>query len=317
VNSPSASPSPVAVVDIGSNSIKLLVAARAADGSLHELTQHTKETRIGAGITGKPPRLGEEAMTNAVAAVQELLGLAALFKPAQVRVVATSAVRDAANRADFTARVQTATGHAVRVLSGDEEAHLIGRGIACEAALRSETAFYLFDLGGGSLEMLKLIGGRVVRAQSLQLGCVRVTEACVADPARPLAPGDIEKVRAHVRAIVAASGFAFDLPAPSPAVVTGGTATTVRAMRAATWGRALEVESPVLAIAELDRLAARVSAMPLDERRRVPGLPATRADVFPAALYTLIELAQLAAVDALRHSVYNLRYGLAAEALGL
>jgi exopolyphosphatase/guanosine-5'-triphosphate,3'-diphosphate pyrophosphatase len=230
--------------------------------------------------------------------------------------VATSAVRDAANRAEFTARVQAATGHAVRVLSGDEEARLIGRGIACEPALRSEAAFYLFDLGGGSLEMLMLIGGRIVTAQSLPLGCVRVTELCVADPAQALSPGAIENVRKHVRGVLSTSGFSFDLPSPSPVVVTGGTATTVRAMRAAAWGRALTVESPVFALAELSRLAARVCEVPLDDRRRVPGLPAARADVFPAALITLIEIADLAGADSLRHSLYNLRFGVAAEALG-
>lgn len=313
-----ASPSPVvAVVDIGSNSIKLLVASRAPDDTLHELAQHTKETRLGHGISGNPPRLGDEAMNAVVAAVQALLATAAPCAPTQVRIVATSAVRDAANQAEFAGRIRSATGHDLQVLSGDDEARLIGCGIRCETALRSEAAFYAFDLGGGSLEMLTFIGGRVQQAISLPLGCVRLTEMCVTDPAQPLPAGEAERIRTHVRETIAASGFRFDLPPESPAIVTGGTATTVRAMRAAAWGRALFVESPVMAVTELHRFGIRTGEASLEDRQRIPGLPPSRADVFPAAIITLEELATIAGITAFRHSFYNLRYGIASELLGV
>jgi exopolyphosphatase / guanosine-5'-triphosphate,3'-diphosphate pyrophosphatase len=312
---PPSSPNTAAIVDIGSNSIKLLVAKREPDGSLLELTQLVRETRLGTGISSSTPRLSEDAMTNAVKDVNELLNSAAAFRPSIVRLVATSAVRDASNGADFVARVKTTTGRPVQVLTGGEEARLIGRGIACEPALRSEAAFYLFDLGGGSLEMLQFIGGRTAQSVSVQLGCVRVTEACVADPTKPFTADDAEKVGAHVRKRIAASNFRFDLPPPTPAVITGGSATTLRTMRGAAWGRALAVESPILAVTELKRFMARVGELSLEERRRLPGLPASRADVMPAAICTFLELAQLAGVDALRHSFYSLRYGVADEIL--
>lgn len=311
------SPGPVAVIDIGSNSIKLLVATRDPAGRLQELLQHTKETRIGSGITGNPPHLGAAAMAQAITALQALLATAAACTPATVRLVATSAVRDAANGAEFAARVRESTGHSLDILSGSEEARLIGRGIACESMLRDVPAFYVFDLGGGSLEALAFRGGRVEQAVSLQLGCVRVTEACVQDPTQPLSAGEANHIRTLVDRLVAESGFRFDLPPEAIAVATGGTATTVRTMRAAAWGRALAVESPVLAVTELRRFCAQISELPLHERRRLPGLPEARADVFPAAMVTLIEMARLASVDALRHSLYNLRYGLASELLGV
>ncbi len=313
---PPSSPAPaVAVIDLGSNSIKLLVARRAGDGALEELAQHTRETRLGTGISGQPPRLTEDAMTRVLESVRALLQTAAPFAPGQVRLVATSAVRDAANADDFRERVRRATGHDLQVLSGEEEARLIGRGIKCERALHDEPAFYVFDLGGGSLEMLTFLDGHPQQVASLPLGCVRLTETCVSHVEQPLPEADAERIRDRVRSVIKDSGFRFDLPPESPVIITGGTAATLRAMRAAAWGRALAIESPVLAATEIQRFALRLSEMSLAERKRAPGLPEARADVFPTAVITLQELARLAGVPAFRHSFYNLRYGLAAELL--
>jgi exopolyphosphatase / guanosine-5'-triphosphate,3'-diphosphate pyrophosphatase len=309
--------SPVAVVDIGSNSIKLLVAARATAGRLVELAQRTEETRIGTGITDTPPRLRDDAIERGVASVRLLLADAVRFAPAAVRIVATSAVRDAANRVEFISRLRAVTGHELTVLTGDEEARLIGRGIACDPALHGVPAFHLFDLGGGSLEMLTFRDGRAIQLASLQLGCVRVTEACVADPAHPLGAATIATVRAHVRAAVKASGFIFDLPPPVTAVATGGTVTTLRLLQAAARQIDFAATDSRLRVADLEELAARLCAATLAERRAIPGMPPARADVFPAALVTLTEVARLAHVEAFQHSFYNLRFGLAAELLGI
>jgi exopolyphosphatase / guanosine-5'-triphosphate,3'-diphosphate pyrophosphatase len=309
--------SAVAVVDIGSNSIKLLVAARDTAGRLVELAQRTEETRIGTGITDTPPRLRDDSIERGVASVRLLLGDAVRFAPAAVRIVATSAVRDAANRVDFISRLRAVTGHELTVLTGDEEARLIGRGIACDPALRGVSAFHLFDLGGGSLEMLTFRDGRAIQLASLQLGCVRVTEACVADAARPLGAATIAAVRAHVRAAVKASGFIFDLPPPATAVATGGTVTTLRLLQAAARQIDFAATDSRLRVADLEELAARLCAATLGERRAIPGMPPARADVFPAALVTLTEVARLAHVEAFQHSFYNLRFGLAAELLGI
>ena len=119
----------VAVIDIGSNSIKVLVAARDAAGALQSLKYRTIDARISAGISQDSPRLSEDGMARGLDAIRSLLVDAAEFSPRQIILVATSAVRDAQNGAEFRARVQAATGHEIRVLSGDEEANLIGRGL--------------------------------------------------------------------------------------------------------------------------------------------------------------------------------------------
>jgi exopolyphosphatase/guanosine-5'-triphosphate,3'-diphosphate pyrophosphatase len=304
----------VAVVDVGSNSIKLLVAARDAAGRVVALKQHTLDTRIGAGLSQTPPRLGEDGMAAGVAAVRELLACAAPLGPARTILAATSAVRDAANGADFCARVLAATGHPLRVLTGDEEANLIGAGLLSDPALAELRDFYVFDLGGGSLECLAFRGRRVAQAVSLPLGCVRLTEKFFPVPDGALTPGACSRVAMHVRDVLKGSGFRFGLGAV-PAVFTGGSIASVRAITGAMHHVAFADTPPFVAAGTVAALLEELMPLDLTARRRVPGMPAARADVFPAALITIFTLSELGPFKFFHHSLHNLRWGLAAEAL--
>jgi exopolyphosphatase/guanosine-5'-triphosphate,3'-diphosphate pyrophosphatase len=306
---------PVAVIDLGSNSIKVLVAARGPDGGLVARHQQTIEARISAGLGGPAPRLGEDGMQRGLAAVEELLAAAAPHAPGRIAIVATSAVRDAANGAEFRERIRAATGHAVRLLSGDEEARLIGAGLRCDPTLRGARDFTVFDLGGGSLECLAFRSGALQREVSLPLGCVRMMEQFVPDPAAPLPDAAANALANHVRAAITEARFPLALPPGGLAVGTGGTFSTARAMLAARAGQGFAQRDPVLRVAELQELAF-VGRLALAERRTIPGLPAGRADIFPVALVTVLALAKLGGYGEFRHSAYNLRWGVAAELLG-
>jgi len=305
----------VAIIDIGSNSIKILIATRSLDGRIVSLKHRTIDARISVGLAKSDPRLSEEGMSRGLAAIQSLLADAASFAPARTVLVATSAVRDARNGADFVSRVHSATGQTIRILSGHEEANLIGRGLTCDPALHALRDFYVFDLGGGSLECLAFRDRHIEQAVSLQLGCVRLTEKFIADPAAPFAEPAASAIPQHTRTTVAAAGFTFSLPAHAVAIGTGGTVTTVRAILAARVGTTLEQTEPRVTLAELRALLASLGPLSLAERQKIPGLPPARADVFPAALATVITLAELGGFDPFHHSLYNLRYGLAAETL--
>lgn len=305
----------VAVIDIGSNSIKSLLALRALDGGVQPLHTQTVEARISAGISGARPRLSEAGMARGVDAIVQLLAGARPFQPTRTVLVATSAVRDAENGAEFRERVRAATGETIRILSGTEEADLIGRGLMCDPALRGLRDFYVFDLGGGSLECLAFRGRRIEQAISLQLGCVRLTEKFVAHPDEALPPATAGAIATHAREVFAQSGFRFALPADAAAIGTGGTVTTVRAMLGAAAGRTFDNTPASVSLVDLRALFGRLGAQPLAARRHVPGLPPARADVFPAALATLISVAALGGFTEYQNSVYNLRYGLADEAL--
>lgn len=305
---------PVAVIDIGSNSIKVLVAARDAAGALQSLKYRTIDARISAGISQAAPRLSEEGITRGLEAIRQLLDDAAKFSPAKIILVATSAVRDALNGPDFCERVRAATGHEIRILSGDEEANLIGGGLTCDPALSALQDFYVFDLGGGSLECLAFRQRKIVQAVSLQLGCVRLTEKFFRNPTLPLPQPEASALAVHVRDELKRSGFRFALKAP-PAVFTGGSMSTVRLIKGARHGVSLEETPSIVGLDTLTELLEELAPLTLEERRAIPGMPAARADVFPAALVTMLALADYAHVDRFHHSLYNLRWGLAAEAL--
>lgn len=307
-------PSLVAVIDIGSNSIKSLVAARGPDGQLHALKQRTLDARIGSGINKDKPVLGEEGMTRGLGAIRELIEEVRERRPARIQLVATSAVRDAANGAIFCERVKKATGQAIRVLSGDEEANLIGRGLVSDPALAELQNFYVFDLGGGSLECLAFKRRKIQQALSLQLGCVRLTEKFVQDPAAPLAPEVQAQIAGHVATTLAEAKLKFDLP-ESVAIGTGGTVTTVRAILGAREQLRAEETSPAVSVEQLRELLALLAPLTLEQRKRVPGLPAARADVFPTALATIVAAADAGGFAGFIHSFHNLRWGLAAELL--
>lgn len=305
----------VAVIDIGSNSIKSLVATRIGTEGVAEIATQTIEARISAGISQAEPQLSEAGMARGIEAIQTLLAGIAPQRPAHVALVATSAVRDARNGADFRGRVRAATGHEVRILTGEEEAHFIGRGLCADPALGGMRDFYVFDLGGGSLECLAFRARRIEQATSLKLGCVRLTERFVADAAQPFTAASRRLIDTHVREVFGQSGFTFSLPAGSATVGTGGTLYTLRRILAERAGKTVDATPPAVTVAQAKELLDFLAPLPLAQRREVPGLPGGRADIFPTALATLLTVAALGGIEAYQNSAYNLRFGIAAEAL--
>lgn len=308
-------PDTVAVIDVGSNSIKLLVAcAGATPGSLETRFSETIETRISTGISRELPSLSESAITDGTATIKELHRLALEYQPAEVAIVATSAVRDAINGDDFLQSVFETTGLRIRILNGTEEATFIGQGLACDPAIAGMTRFIQTDIGGGSLELIRFQEGVIQQAISLQLGAVRLTERFVTDKDAPLPPETEAAIRSHVLEQLEASGFDFSSP-EQPLIATGGAFTVSRAVLAAEAGVDIQKSTPHLQRNTLDTLRQKLVAMPLHERLSIPHLPAARADIMPTALVTIDALLECTGRDRLTHSFYNLRYGIAASLL--
>jgi exopolyphosphatase/guanosine-5'-triphosphate,3'-diphosphate pyrophosphatase len=141
-----------------------------------------------------------------------------------------------------------------------------------------------------------------------------MTERFIADISAPLVVTETTALAVHVRDELKRSGFRFPVVAPA-AVFTGGSMSTVRALKGARHGLPLEDTPAIIGIETLAHLLEELAPLTLDQRKAVPGMPAARADVFPAALVTMLALADYAHVDRFHHSLHNLRWGLAAEAL--
>lgn len=304
-----------AAIDVGSNSIKVLVARRhASTQAIETVFTHTIETRISAGISRSQPRLSDDAIARGTATVLELYRQAQAYKPDSIQIVATSAVRDALNGSDFVAAVAQATGIQLRILSGPQEASYIGKGLACDPAIQGIDRFIQMDLGGGSLELIRFHAGRIEQAISLQLGAVRLCEQFIEDQEVALSEAVERSIRSYVAQALEDSAFDFS-PCDSPLIATGGAFTVCRAVLAAAAGSTLDAYKASLTRGEITQLKQRLAPLPLAERKKVPQLPPARADIVPTALITIEQVLQTAGRDSVLHSLYNLRYGIVAEQL--
>ncbi len=304
----------VAVIDIGSNSIKILGVTRGENGELEPQLSETLDARISEGISHDNPCLSDEGMRRGLSAIRELIAFSIPFDPDQLQLVATSAVRDASNREAFQDATFEATGQRIRILSGTEEANLIGKGITCDPALTTLHDFQLFDLGGGSLECLSFADRQVQRAESLQLGCVRLTEKFIRDRSIPLPANELQNIYDFSLQTFQEIDWPINPTTPT-AIGTGGTLATVRAITAQKNGQPFEDASPLLDIDVIRVMRDELASLTLEARQRIPGLPPARADVFPTALTTLLAVAAHGGFSSFQHSIYNLRYGVAAEML--
>ncbi|MEW5761856.1 MAG: Ppx/GppA phosphatase family protein [Bacillota bacterium] len=285
-----------AVIDIGTNSTRLLVADVDAAGRLAVVKTALATTRLGEGMAGGA--LTPAGMRRTVEAIGTFRAAAEALEAGKVVAVATSAVREAANRAVFLRLARESCGLEVRVLSGEEEAILSRQGALAGLPVDPERALVI-DIGGGSTEFCWQEEGRLGWA-SLPLGAVRLTEVEIDDAALAEA---LEPVLGELRR------------RPRDPVGVGGTITTLAAM-----AQRLEVYDParvhgyVLALDEVDRLLALLLASTLEERRRLPGLQPERADIIPAGARILRAVLHGLGAQSIRVSEYDLLHGIALEA---
>jgi exopolyphosphatase/guanosine-5'-triphosphate,3'-diphosphate pyrophosphatase len=296
-------PLAVAGVDVGSNSLILTVARPGSEG-LHILEERYVITRLGEGLADGGP-LSREAMDRTLRALEEF-GVALASLGAEARVAGTSALRRASNAESFIEQARDVLGFPVNILSGPEEARLSYRGALSDLGPELvEESPVVIDPGGGSTEVYRS-GDQGV---SLELGAVRLTEAFLrSDPPSPEERAALED---HIDAELAMIG-----PAERSVVAVGGGVTTLAAL--STGLRRYDssvVHGFRLASSEVARLADWLAGIPLDERKRIPCLPAGRADIIVAGALVLVALLERLGVEHAVVSDRGLRFGLIAELL--
>lgn len=294
----------VGVIDVGSNTIKLLIARRGEKGLPQKIDFIVEETRIGEGMNGNPPTIDRDAIERGSTAIARLAKAASSCDV--LAIVATSAVRDAANGQEFADAVEKACGHRLRVLTGDEEASYIGEGLRCDPSLAHLESYSLIDLGGGSLECIQFSNGHVLRDQSLRLGAVRLASLLVEDRSSPLSPEDESRIRNYVLRSWRDSEFESGSSPSRNAVVTGGTANII--------SDAISPEQRIggLALDDFAVLKKTVCAATETGRIEQHKIPKSRADIFPTALVTIETSLGYLGCDRIFLSSFNLRYGVAA-----
>jgi exopolyphosphatase / guanosine-5'-triphosphate,3'-diphosphate pyrophosphatase len=281
----------VAVIDIGSNSIRLLAVEVIDRTSWRVLAEERAQTRLVQGMAAGGV-LCPEAMARSVEAIAGFKRLAEERGVGTIRAYATAAVRDADNREAFISLVRERAGLTLEIVSARDEGSLTYRSVARVFDLEGQDAAVV-DIGGGSLEVVQARHGVVIANASMPLGAVRVTERFGgAEVCCAAGYGAMSRwVRRHLRRKVRTG----EGP-PAVLVGCGGTFTTLLTLAAATRGFMIERNSPGLAglgpvsRVQVRRLLRSLRGTPLAERLRVPGLPADRADIIVAGLTVVYRL---------------------------
>ncbi len=295
----------VAVVDIGSNTIRLVEYEVVGRAGLRVVRAFKEVPRLGDALVGDG-RLGPEAVRRGCRAVRRLLARLPPAPRRTVVAVATSAVRDAPDRAEFLKQLRTTAGLSARVLTGEEEGRYAALGVAGAWQLRSDL---VVDLGGGSMQVVRTRRGRLTESRSLPLGTVRLTHRFLEhDPPRER---ETDALRAHVAEALARLP---DAPRGARVFVVGGTARALaRTSMELSESPLRTVHGHPLGTKELKGLASVLRTMPEKRRREVPGLDRSRAQVIVAGLLTLGEVAERFAPDGLTVSAHGIRDGIAQE----
>lgn len=338
-----------AVIDVGTNSVLLLVAEKREDGSFVAVEEDIALTRLGAGVD-RTGRLEGAAMTATLDAAERFARKATELGAESIVATATSAARDAENGPAFLQAFAERTGVAAEILSGEEEARL-----AFASAWRDfgDGPLAVIDIGGGSTELIYGEGDRPEFWTSLQLGCVRLTERHLAGD--PPAPAELAALRSELDGMwgelvrdwgwaparagdgvgggagfetVAEAGKGAGVragPEEGPAVGPGalgtrlvGIAGTVTSLCALAHGieDCRQVHGATLRLNALRTLTERLASLPLAKRKKLPGLPEKRADVIVAGAVILSSAMERLGFDELTASDRGIRWGLLYERFG-
>jgi exopolyphosphatase/guanosine-5'-triphosphate,3'-diphosphate pyrophosphatase len=300
-------PSPplrVAVIDIGSNSTRLLVAD-VEDGRVTPVERRSTVTRLGRGVD-LSGRLATEAIEAACAAVDPYVATLQELGAERVDAIATSAVRDADNGSAFVAELRERFALSARVLDGEEEARLTYLGATSEHFPEEPTV--VIDIGGGSTELIVGEGQTIEWHVSLQAGVVRHTERhLVSDPPTPV---EVEALATDLRGLIDTA--TVEAPAATAGIAVAGTPTSLAAIE-------LEldpydpkqVHGHVLELPGVQRMLSRLASAPLAQRARVPGMHADRAPTIVAGVVTLVEVMRAFDLERLTVSEHDILYGAA------
>ena len=299
-----------AVIDIGTNSVKLLVA-EVSGRRVHPLWEESEQTRLGRGFYDTR-RLQPEAIQSTAAAVAEFAATARSYRAEALRVIATSAARDAQNQAELLAAVERSAGLKVEIISGEQEAEWVFQGVTSDPGLTGRRLL-IIDVGGGSTEFILGEGEHRQFRQSFPLGSVRLLEQL--PHGDPPTRREMADCRAWLNDFIGGQVR----PALAPwlgngsdgwqLIGTGGAATILARLEGQIGEFDRErIEAARLSAAAVGRWMERLWSLPLADRKRIVGLPKKRADIILGGTAIYETVMQQLGFAQLQVSTRGLRY---------
>lgn len=299
----------IAVIDIGSNSTRLLVAD-VVDGRVSQVERRSRVTRLGRGVD-LSGQLSAEAIEAACEAIADYVSIHQEAGAEVVEAIATSAVRDASNGSAFIAELRERFALSARTLSGEEEAELTYLGATAEQPPTEPTL--VVDIGGGSTEMIVGTGTEIAFHTSLQAGVVRYTERHV--PSDPPSASELEALARDARGLIEPAVAAHPEARPRRGVAVAGTPTSLAAIE-----MGLDPYDPsrvhghVLSLASIQRMLSQLASAPLSKRIEIPGMHPDRAPTIVAGVVILVETMRAFDLEEIAVSEHDILYGAAIAA---
>jgi exopolyphosphatase/guanosine-5'-triphosphate,3'-diphosphate pyrophosphatase len=298
----------VAVIDIGSNSTRLLIA-EVDDGRVSEVERQSRVTRLGRGVD-LSGQLSAEAIEAACEAIADYVAICGEGGIETVEAIATSAVRDASNGSAFVAELRERFALSARVLDGEEEARLTYLGATCEHTPSEPTL--VVDIGGGSTELIVGTGEEVAFHTSLQAGVVRHSERHISsDPPTAL---ELEALAADFRSLIESA--TAEAPTATAGIAVAGTPTSLASIEIG-----LEPYDPkqvhghTLTLPTIQRLLSQLASAPLANRVEIAGLHPDRAPNIVAGVVILVETMRAFGLEQIEVSEHDILYGTAIAAV--
>ncbi len=268
----------IGIIDIGTNSVRLFIPNKE---ELISSKKYMEITRIGEGVNEKR-MLSELAMNRTIDGIKKLIAICKKNNIDKIYAMATSAVRDAANKEDFIGKVYKETGIHIEVLSGEEEARMGYVGVVKGLSDIEQDNYLIIDIGGGSTELIEIKNGNLVKMKSFDIGAVRLTEMFkLSNPPKRI---EIDAMKDYID--VEIEGYLKNVKAT--AIGIGGTITTISSIKnqMAEYERKIIHES-VIDKDDIDNIFNELIAMTNDDRKNVVGLDILRADIINAGILIL------------------------------
>jgi exopolyphosphatase / guanosine-5'-triphosphate,3'-diphosphate pyrophosphatase len=304
-----------ATIDIGTNSVLLLVAERGDDGRFRAVAERAEITRLGRGVD-QTRTLSAEAMENTLSCLATFAAEARSLGAREIAVSATSAARDARNGQQFLDAARQRAGVEVEIISGDLEAQLSFAAVRADFSAEVDRALVVIDIGGGSTELIYggtgADAGKIHYRRSFDVGSVRLTERMVT--AHPIPGAERARLSEHLTQTFSALP---EPPAGARLVGVAGTVTTLYAVehRVDPYDAA-RVQGGKMSLDEVRALARRLCDLPLEERKALPGMQPKRADVICAGALILVAAMERLSARECVVSDRGLRWGLLAHRFG-
>ena len=297
-------------IDIGSNTVRLLIMKADGAGGFTEVASRRVICRLGEGLHSEK-RLLPHRMEQTLEVLKQFRDTCREYGDLPVRVVATSAVRESANRDEFVRLVKEQAGLDVEVISWEEEARLTVAGVFWK---RPQTGpALIFDIGGGSTEFIVAQDKQVLASASTSLGVVRLTEQFISR--HPVDTGEYQKLKNHVREQLDRVRFRLGEPRPQVLIGTAGTVTTLAAMDQNIFPYDPEkIHGLVLPLENIKRLFEDLKSKSLAQRLEIQTLERGREDLIIAGTTLVLETMDTFDCHHLTVSEYRLREGLLLDA---